>query len=258
MPESLQDTLLLVASFLLILGGVTYWLYSYIEQQQRKLGVLENVIYELRFTLQSRSGSGSGSGNDSGSGSDSGSGNGSGNDSGTSKNHFHNESPAEHIELPVDIEEPRYSNPPESVTDEVEHTVADFELDLPDALNTGMDEDETLDNDALRPGGTVELDEDEIMASWSKTKPATKSQESQFKSLFVSSEKDSSTVQTGSPLESMTMKDLRALGTQRKISGAKSMKRAELLEALRSADGERTITLPIGVSAPQNTLRSLE
>jgi hypothetical protein len=56
----------------------------------------------------------------------------------------------------------------------------------------------------------------------------------------------------------MTMKDLRVLGTQRKINGAKSMKRAELLEALRAADGERTITLPIGVSAPQNTLRSLE
>jgi len=252
MAESLQDMLLLVASFLLILGGVTYWLYSYIEQQQRKLGVLENVIYELRFTLQSRSGNSNG--NDSGSGNDSGNGNSNGS-SETSKNHNESSAP-EHIELPVDAEEPRYSNPPESVTEEVEHTVADFELDLPDALNTGMDEDETLDNDALRPGGTVELDEDEILADWSKTKPATKSQESQFKSLFVSS--DPSSAQTGSPLESMTMKDLRVLGTQRKISGAKSMKRAELLEALRAADGERTITLPIGVSAPQNTLRSLE
>ena len=47
MNAGTQDLLLLTASFLLILGGVAYWLYSNIEAQQRKLGVLENVLYEL-------------------------------------------------------------------------------------------------------------------------------------------------------------------------------------------------------------------
>ena len=54
MNAGTQDMLLLTASFLLILGGVAYWLYSFIEAQQRKLGVLENVLYELRFALQER------------------------------------------------------------------------------------------------------------------------------------------------------------------------------------------------------------
>ena len=54
MSSNLQDLLLIVASFLLILGGVTYWLYTAIEQNQRKIGVLENVLYELRFTIQEK------------------------------------------------------------------------------------------------------------------------------------------------------------------------------------------------------------
>jgi hypothetical protein len=50
----------------------------------------------------------------------------------------------------------------------------------------------------------------------------------------------------------MSLKDLRSMASQRKITGAKNMKRNELVEALR-------VQLPsVTVESPQNVIRSLE
>jgi len=223
--------LLLTASFLLILGGVAYWLYSNIEAQQRKLGVLENVLYELRFALQERKVT----------------------DEEAHKVHLRDSPPeidmanyraqanegeeaaeaeaeAENTEKTIGIQ--RYVEPPESVAGEVEHTMRDFDIELPSA---GDDEE-----DNLRPGGVLDLNEDEILNGWNKSKPT---EESQFKKLFVGNAGEAAA--TGSLLESMPTKQLRELATERGLRVTKSMKKAELLEVLRS-------------SATQNVVRRLE
>jgi hypothetical protein len=231
MTGGTQDLLLLTASFLLILGGVAYWLYSNIEAQQRKLGVLENVLYELRFALQERKVT----------------------DEEAHKVHLRDSPPeidmanyraqanegeeaaeaeaeAENTEKTIGIQ--RYVEPPESVAGEVEHTMRDFDIELPSA---GDDEE-----DNLRPGGVLDLNEDEILNGWNKSKPT---EESQFKKLFVGNAGEAAA--TGSLLESMPTKQLRELATERGLRVTKSMKKAELLEVLRS-------------SATQNVVRRLE
>jgi hypothetical protein len=215
MNAGTQDLLLLTASFLLILGGVAYWLYSLVETQQRKLGVLENVIYELRFAIQERRVT-------------------------DDENKVNlRDSPPE-IDLAEQPEEEqeekvvgiqRYVEPPESVAGEVENTMKDFDHDLPSA------EEEA---DDLRPGGILDLNEDEVLEGWNKAKPT---EESQFKKLFVGSADDKS---TGSPLESMPLKQLKELAQERGLRVSKSMKKSEVLELLRSAAG------------PQNVVRRLE
>jgi hypothetical protein len=228
MNAGTQDLLLLTASFLLILGGVAYWLYSNIEAQQRKLGVLENVLYELRFAIQERKVT----------------------DEEAHKVHLRDSPPevdmadyhptetdegeqkdaeAENTEKTIGIQ--RYVEPPESVAGEVEHTMRDFDVELPSA-------DDEEDN--LRPGGVLDLNEDEILNGWNKSKPT---EESQFKKLFVGSVDE--TPAAGSLLESMPTKQLRELATERGLRVTKSMKKSELLEVLRS-------------SATQNVVRRLE
>ena len=228
MNAGTQDLLLLTASFLLILGGVAYWLYSNIEAQQRKLGVLENVLYELRFAIQERKVT----------------------DEEAHKVHLRDSPPevdmadyhqteteegeqkdaeAKNTEKTIGIQ--RYVEPPESVAGEVEHTMRDFDVELPSA-------DDEEDN--LRPGGVLDLNEDEILNGWNKSKPT---EESQFKKLFVGSVDE--TPAAGSLLESMPTKQLRELATERGLRVTKSMKKSELLEVLRS-------------SATQNVVRRLE
>jgi hypothetical protein len=228
MNAGTQDLLLLTASFLLILGGVAYWLYSNIEAQQRKLGVLENVLYELRFAIQERKVT----------------------DEEAHKVQLRDSPPevdmadyhqteteegeqkdaeAENTEKTIGIQ--RYVEPPESVAGEVEHTMRDFDVELPSA-------DDEEDN--LRPGGVLDLNEDEILNGWNKSKPT---EESQFKKLFVGSVDE--TPAAGSLLESMPTKQLRELATERGLRVTKSMKKSELLEVLRS-------------SATQNVVRRLE
>ena len=229
MTGGTQDLLLLTASFLLILGGVAYWLYSNIEAQQRKLGVLENVLYELRFALQERKVT----------------------DEEAHKVHLRDSPPEidmadmerredaveaeteENTEKTIGIQ--RYVEPPESVAGEVEHTMRDFDIELPSAA------DEEEDN--LRPGGVLDLNEDEILKGWNKAKPT---EESQFKKLFVGNVGDSAAA--GSLLESMPTKQLRELATERGLRVTKSMKKSELLEVLRSSAGPAT----------QNVVRRLE
>ena len=222
MNANLQDMLLIVASFLLVLGGVTYWLYTAIEQNQRKIGVLENVLYELRFTIQEKM------------------------NQPPSYEHTPHSSTEEEVEEREQGEQVsedekvvalnrEYSEPPESVAGEVINTMKEFEDDLP----------VERDLDDLRPGGVLDLNEDEILNDWNK-KP--NKEEKNFKNLFVGSNAPEST-----PLDAMSLKDLRSMASQRKITGAKNMKRNELVEALR-------VQLPSvsAVESPQNVIRSLE
>jgi hypothetical protein len=58
-------------------------------------------------------------------------------------------------------------------------------------------------------------------------------------------QKVSSGVSVGANYESMTLSDLKALAAQRNITGAKSMKRAQILEVLRTSDRAAEAT-PLG------------
>ena len=227
-----QDLLLLTASFLLILGGVAYWLYSNIEAQQRKLGVLENVLYELRFAIQERKVT----------------------DEDAHKVHLRDSPPEIDAAVMPSEQEPsdeaeekeigiqRYVEPPESVAGEVEDTIHEFDIGLPSA---GDDEE-----DSLRPGGVLDLNEEEILQGWDKSKPT---EESQFKKLFVGNAGDGASTVTNSPLESMSTKDLKELAVKRGLRVTKSMKKSEVLEALRSSAGSAPASL-----ATQNVVRRLE
>ena len=107
--------------------------------------------------------------------------------------------------------------------------------------------DDDLPGDGLRPGGILDLNEDEILSDWNK-KPA--SEEANFKNLFVGSNASPVSNTGSTPLDSMSLKELKSMASQRKIAGVKNMKRSELVEALRTQ-------LP-SVDSPQNVIRSLE
>lgn len=178
---NISDTFYVALCMTILIIGVVYWFWTQNQYIQRKLNLLENIVYELKTTLNAP---------------------GLSNDQGL-ENEKTNYPPSPaleedeimlHQELHETIEEPvtTYADPnAESKNDKIDE-ISGFAEDV---------------SDSLQPGGVGS-------------------------SLQMDLQPDSAL--KGSSLDAMTLKELRRLAEQRKISGASGMRKQALIDALRS------------------------
>jgi hypothetical protein len=222
MPLSLE-TLFMILSGAILVAGVMYWLWSHIQLTQKKVQILENAVFELRGMLTS--GAATGPPIPSGSGSGSGSG-----------------SAVAPAPTPADSPKNVYSDLEDDAAEDWDAEEADgirevatvstpLETIVP-ALSVeekvvALDREEEIPED-LMPGGRIQIAEPDAP-------------EKQFKDLFVpaASAPAPAAARTPESLESMPVKELRRLATQRGIQGVEDMKKKEILAALR-----RQVTVP--------------
>lgn len=224
MPLSME-TLFLILSGAILVAGILYWLWSHIQLTQKKVQILENAVFELRGMLTSGAATGppqvvaaaaaiASSGSSSGSVTPA--------PTPAAKVYSDLEDDAaedwdaeEEGEVRVIREVPQVSTPLEPAPGLVveERTVA-------------VEREEEIPDD-LMPGGRIQIGEAAPAA-------ATEEEESEgvkrFKELFVA---PAAAARTPESLDSMPVKELRRLATQRGIQGADDMKKKEILAALR-------------------------
>jgi hypothetical protein len=207
---SLNDTLTLGLVLILLFGAVSLYLYTRVQQCEQKLNLVESILLDIKMSAELRE---------------------------------YPDLPLRPMEsafasVPVSQQAaapapyrpssrppspPRTSSPVNHLEEAVEVAVAPF-------------------TDDLAPNGIVNAGEREI-AERLVAPAAVRPFAGEDHSLSVPSAQPvpkpavaSSGASVGANYESMTLSDLKALAAQRNITGAKSMKRAQILEALRTSD----------------------
>ena len=227
-----METIFLVLSGVILIGGVLYWFWSHIQLTQKKVQLLENAVFELRGLVSggSRDQEGGGGGSDSSSGSGSG---------GSSQAPVYQD-------LADDEEEDwATSLPATAATTAAASSSSSVEIGSTSLASLQEEND-------LQPGGRLEVPSPSV----EETAPKVVNTDDQFRELFVQREPrtpasplaasaavagdDSVTAATAPPpaptsesLESMPVKDLRRLAEQRGITGVSEMRKKEILSALR-------------------------
>lgn len=243
MPLSME-TLFLILSGAILVAGVLYWLWSHIQLTQKKVQILENAVFELRGMLTSGAAtgpplSGGGGGSTATPAPTPVGGSGSG--------------PASPAKVYSDLEDDAAEEWDAEEGDgdvRVIREVAPVSTPLETVVPALAVEEKTVDlvesvgreeeiPDDLMPGGRIQIGE------------APASEEKQFKDLFAApaAVATSSQVRTPESLESMPVKELRRLATQRGIQGADDMKKKEILAALR-----RQVTAPTAAATEEVTV----
>ena len=203
---NISDTFYVALCMTILIIGVVYWFWTQNQYIQRKLNLLENIVYELKTTL---------------------------NAPGFAHEHeqaqvsypsptaFEEEEQALHEELHEVMDTPT-SHQEEKEKEKEKPTYVDpnntpVSMDEHTELLSGFGEDVS---DSLQPGGAGN-------------------------SLQI--EPDSSI--KGSSLDAMTLKELRRLAEQRKISGASNMRKQTLIDALRNNVSVPTIVEELKLDA---------
>lgn len=229
-----METIFLVLSGVILIGGVLYWFWSHIQLTQKKVQLLENAVFELRGLVSGGSRDQEGGGGDSGSGSSSDSGSGS------------SQAPV-YQDLADDEEEDWTASLPATAATAAAAASSSSSVEIGSTSLASLQEE----ND-LQPGGRLEVPSPSV----EETAPKVVNTDDQFRELFVQREPrtpasplaastavagdDSVTAVTAPPpaptsesLESMPVKDLRRLAEQRGITGVSEMRKKEILSALR-------------------------
>jgi hypothetical protein len=208
---SLNDTLTLGLVLILLFGAVSLYLYTRVQQCEQKLNLVESILLDIKMSAELRE---------------------------------YPDLPVRPIEsafAPVSQQQqtayrpasrppspPRTSSPVnekgvnQGVQDAVEVAVAPFaEEELAPGAAVHMGEREIAER-LIAPAAVRPFAGEEHSLSVPSAQPVPKA--------------SSSGASVGANYESMTLSDLKTLAAQRNITGAKSMKRAQILEALRTSD----------------------
>lgn len=206
---NLSDTFYVALCMTVLILGVVYWFWTQNQYIQRKLNLLENIVYEMKTSLNTAGGidsvlAAAGTGLDT-------------------------SAPAALV-APVNESKETYAAPPSmdglDVDDfETEAALEELRASAPapaqDTMKFHMEPvPEESESAGLQPGGIMDVPE---------TNKATL-------------------------LDSMTLKELKNLAEQKGISGAKGMRKQELIDAIRSS---KTSVTPFEVAEGGATLKLL-
>lgn len=194
-PESFYIALCVT----ILMLGVVYWFWTQIQYVQRKLNLLENVVYEMKTLVANLPGQGGG---------------------GDVAPPFTAE-PA--YPPPVDNDvQPPYAPPPESVAGDIEAERLASEVEFPDFAGEKRYSEPVEEpvveqvrapeeNDDLQPGGLASAAVDTDAKKRSETEAAL-----------------------DSPLNSLSIKELRRMAEANNIPGASEMRKRDLVRVLRN------------------------
>jgi hypothetical protein len=201
---NLSDTFYVALCMTVLILGVVYWFWTQNQYIQRKLNLLENIVYEMKTSLSS-SGGNDGVPDLSGLAAAS-----------ELKPAVYPPAPSSvlgededllHEELTAEAEEP-------IVAESVDDAIADFAID--NAIAPEGNDDEGTLIDSLQPGG-IGSGVKEVVFSDASAK--------------------------GTVLDSMTLPELKRLAEQRGISGASKMRKQALIDAIRAAPAHNPFEL---------------
>ena len=197
---NLSDTFYVALCMTVLILGVVYWFWTQNQYIQRKLNLLENIVYEMKTTLASSASADSGSCSlptpDSMQ------------ETTDLKPAVYPPAPSSVLGEDEDILHEQLATEAEkaNVQDDIEDAIADFAIDNVQPLSSDvMDADIPFD---LQPGG-IGSGVKEIVAPDSSAK--------------------------GSVLDTMTISELKRLAEQRGITGTAKMRKQALIDAIRSA-----------------------
>lgn len=203
---SLNDTLTLGLVLILLFGAVSLYLYTRVQQCEQKLNLVESILLDIKMSAELR----------------------------------------EYPDLPVRPMESAFAPVSQQQAQPAAYRPASRPPSPPRA-SSPVNQGEAVEvavapfaEEDLAPGAVVQVGEREIaerLVAPAGVRPFA----GEDHSLSVPSAQPvpkpaSSGASVGANYESMTLSDLKALAAQRNITGAKSMKRAQILEALRTSD----------------------
>lgn len=220
-PPSMESIFLLLSGVIL-LAGVLYWFWSHIQLTQKKVQLLENAVFELRTMMSGREVSGPP--------------NASGPAvavSGTSPyRDLDDDDWSEEKVITTPDSTPILSGGsplPAPVKEEKENRSLEVIMEERESALAQPDIEEQTVNADLQPGGRILVPSEAELVSAEGPVEET----AQFKNLFVAPIV-SNVAPTTEALEGMPVKELRRLAEQRGIAGAETMKKKEILAALKA------------------------
>ena len=231
----------MILSGAILIAGVLYWLWSHIQLTQKKVQLLENAVFELRSMLAAR---------------------------GTEPPAPSPSPAAAAAKTPSvykDLEDDDWREPEKTPLEEIAQVSTP--IDAPELVTAEIGpasaasapvniikEDiaaaaaaPAAENDDLAPGAPRTVKVDELAAAAADADAA--SDKDRFRELFATLEAPPASAagpRTPESLESMPVKELRRLAVQRGIADADSMRKKEILAALR----QQITSAPAPVVAP--------
>ena len=218
---SLNDTLTLGLVLILLFGAVSLYLYTRVQQCEQKLNLVESILLDIKMSAELR----------------------------------------EYPDLPLrPMESPfvhmsqqasyrsgsRPPSPPRTSSPVNEKEVALEAVEAVEVAVTPFAEED------VAPGAVVHVGEREIAERFVAPQSTVRSFDEHPLSVPsaqpVPKVTSAAGASVGANYESMTLSDLKALAAQRNITGAKSMKRAQILEVLRTSD-RAAEAVPFGAGA---------
>jgi hypothetical protein len=196
---NLSDTFYVALCMTVLILGVVYWFWTQNQYIQRKLNLLENIVYEMKTTLASSASADSGSCSL---------------PTPDSMQEANDLKPAVYPPAPSSVlgededllhEELTKEAGKANVQDDIEDAIADFAIDNSQPLGAEVIDDVPFD---LQPGG-IGSGIKEVIAPDSSAK--------------------------GSVLDTMTINELKRLAEQRGITGIAKMRKQALIDAIRNA-----------------------
>ncbi len=196
---NLSDTFYVALCMTVLILGVVYWFWTQNQFIQRKLNLLENIVYEMKTTLASSETQGPGLVPTPDS------------TQGTTEltPTVYPPAPSSVLGEDEDILHEQLTTEAEkaNVQNDIEDALADFAIDNAQPIHSDIIEDDALPFD-LQPGGIGSGIKEDVAPDYS-----TK----------------------GSVLDTMTISELKRLAEQRGITGIAKMRKQALIEAIRSA-----------------------
>jgi hypothetical protein len=205
---NLPDSFYLALCMTVLLVGAVYWVWTQIQYVQRKVNVLDNIVYELKTLCSSQ------------------------------------KPPEVYLGAPTQPV-PQYPPAPSSVIDEediLHETLHTEELAAAPAIA------EYVETEAIPAMGGADVDVTDVIDAIDATLDTKEEAEKIEEGLPAFHDEDAGSVdlQPGgvgsgvksvslsSSLDSMTLKELRRLGKQKGVTGAEDMRKKELITALRA------------------------
>jgi hypothetical protein len=219
-----MESIFLLLSGVILLAGVLYWFWSHIQLTQKKVQLLENAVFELRTMMSGREVAGPPVGDSDGRHAPAVS-------SGSPYRDLDDDdwapAPEEKVITTPDSTPILESSSSSSLKEEKEKRTLEIIMEERESALAATDL-QTVNAD-LQPGGRILVpSEEELVASEGPVEETA-----QFKNLFMAPV-ISNVTPTAEALEGMPVKELRRLAEQRGIAGAETMKKKEILAALKA------------------------
>jgi len=200
----LSDTLTIGVLLVLLFGAISLYLYTRIQQAEQKIHLLESILLDLKMSTEIKS---------------------------------YTELPADHDELTASMTDTMVSSAvfhtPESDT----HYIA-----LDDAPAESITEYTSLDDaTGTATGNATGNATGTATSNATVTSTAASEAASEENTVITLEEAEQAPASSSVSYESMTLKDLQTLARTRGITGAGSMKKGSIMEALKTSDRSTVI-----------------